>query len=74
MVVGEHLPAAGWAGLTLVSGCLAIVTAPRARSTDGRVLHGTAAIPRGPAERAALAAASRRNEGLPSAAQAQNWL
>jgi DME family drug/metabolite transporter len=27
-VVGEHLPAAGWAGLTLIAGCLVILTAP----------------------------------------------
>jgi drug/metabolite transporter, DME family len=29
MVVREHLPAAGWAGLTLIAGCLAVLTAPR---------------------------------------------
>ena len=27
-VVGEHLPAAGWAGLTLIGGCLLILTVP----------------------------------------------
>jgi DME family drug/metabolite transporter len=27
-IVGEHLPAAGWAGLTLIAGCLVILTAP----------------------------------------------
>jgi drug/metabolite transporter, DME family len=31
-VVGEHLPAAGWAGLILISGCLAVLTAPRTKS------------------------------------------
>jgi drug/metabolite transporter, DME family len=30
IIVGERLPAAGWAGLTLVAGCLVILTAPRA--------------------------------------------
>jgi drug/metabolite transporter, DME family len=29
-VVGEHLPAAGWAGLTLICGCLVVLTAPSA--------------------------------------------
>jgi drug/metabolite transporter, DME family len=29
MVVREHLPGAGWAGLILISGCLAVLTAPR---------------------------------------------
>ena len=28
-IVGEHLPAAGWAGLALVAGCLVVLTAPR---------------------------------------------
>jgi drug/metabolite transporter, DME family len=36
MVVREHLPAAGWAGLTLISGCLAVLTAPRAGSPRAR--------------------------------------
>jgi len=27
-IVGEHLPAAGWAGLALIAGCLVILTAP----------------------------------------------
>jgi DME family drug/metabolite transporter len=27
-IVGEHLPAAGWAGLMLIAGCLIILTAP----------------------------------------------
>jgi len=30
-IVGEHLPAAGWAGLTLIAGCLVILTAPPRR-------------------------------------------
>jgi drug/metabolite transporter, DME family len=30
IVVGERLPAVGWAGLTLIAGCLAVLTAPRA--------------------------------------------
>ncbi len=30
-VVGEHLPAAGWAGLALIAGCLAVLTAPGRR-------------------------------------------
>jgi drug/metabolite transporter, DME family len=30
-VVGERLPAAGWAGLTLIAGCLIILTAPKPR-------------------------------------------
>jgi drug/metabolite transporter, DME family len=28
MVVGEHLPAAGWAGLTLIAGCLITIATP----------------------------------------------
>jgi DME family drug/metabolite transporter len=28
-IVGEHLPAGGWAGLALIAGCLAVLTAPR---------------------------------------------
>ena len=27
-IVGEHLPAAGWAGLALIAGCLVVLTAP----------------------------------------------
>ena len=30
-IVGEHLPAAGWAGLALIAGCLVILTAPPRR-------------------------------------------
>jgi drug/metabolite transporter, DME family len=30
-VVGERLPAAGWAGLALIAGCLIILTAPKPR-------------------------------------------
>ena len=37
MVVGEHLPAAGWAGLALVAGCLVVLTAP-----PGEILTGPA--------------------------------
>jgi drug/metabolite transporter, DME family len=36
IVVGERLPAAGWAGLALVAGCLVILTAPRARFSPAR--------------------------------------
>jgi DME family drug/metabolite transporter len=32
LVVGERLPAAGWAGVALVVGCLAVLTAPPRRS------------------------------------------
>jgi drug/metabolite transporter, DME family len=35
-VVGEHLPAAGWAGLTFIAGCLAVLSAPRAISPRAR--------------------------------------
>jgi drug/metabolite transporter, DME family len=31
MVVGERLPAGGWAGLALIAGCLVIIAMPRAR-------------------------------------------
>jgi drug/metabolite transporter, DME family len=37
-VVGERLPAAGWAGLTLIAGCLAILTAPPAKVSPARPL------------------------------------
>jgi drug/metabolite transporter, DME family len=35
LVVGERLPAAGWAGVALVVGCLAVLTAPSRRSAIG---------------------------------------
>jgi drug/metabolite transporter, DME family len=38
-VVGEHLPAAGWTGLVLISGCLAVLTAPRTISARARALQ-----------------------------------
>jgi DME family drug/metabolite transporter len=34
--VGEHLPAAGWAGLALIGGCLIVLTAPGRRTGAGR--------------------------------------
>jgi drug/metabolite transporter, DME family len=34
-VVREHLPAAGWAGLALICGCLAVLTVPRGVSVTG---------------------------------------
>jgi len=34
-IVGEHLPAAGWAGLALIAGCLVILTAPRRPALSG---------------------------------------
>ena len=34
-IVGEHLPAAGWAGLALIAGCLAVLTAPRGLRRPG---------------------------------------
>jgi drug/metabolite transporter, DME family len=40
IVVGERLPAAGWAGLTLIAGCLVILTAPRAGPSPQRDVAG----------------------------------
>jgi drug/metabolite transporter, DME family len=37
-VVGERLPAVGWAGLTLIAGCLAILTAPATWAARARAL------------------------------------
>jgi drug/metabolite transporter, DME family len=34
-VVGERLPAAGWAGLVLIAGCLIVLTAPLPRDLPG---------------------------------------
>ncbi len=34
IVVGERLPAAGWAGLALVAGCLVVLTAPRGTTDE----------------------------------------
>jgi drug/metabolite transporter, DME family len=45
IVVGERLPAAGWAGLTLVAGCLVILTAPRASLSPARLPAGTKRLP-----------------------------
>lgn len=39
LVVGEHLPAAGWAGLALIGGCLVILSAPRAAFPPARFMH-----------------------------------
>jgi uncharacterized membrane protein len=41
MVVGERLPAAGWAGLTLIAGCLVLLTAPWARFSPAGVPRAT---------------------------------
>jgi drug/metabolite transporter, DME family len=40
-IVGERLPAAGWAGLALIAGCLLILTAPRARLAPARFTRTT---------------------------------
>ena len=50
MVVGEHLPTIGWVGLILISGCLAVLTAPQARSPIACGPHATPAAPRASAE------------------------
>ncbi|POX42463.1 EamA family transporter [Streptomyces sp. Ru73] len=36
LVVGERLPAVGWAGIALVVGCLAVLTAPTAQTARAR--------------------------------------
>lgn len=38
LVVGERLPALGWAGVALVVGCLAVLTAPPRRTAKSRVV------------------------------------
>ncbi|MFJ6016636.1 DMT family transporter [Streptomyces sp. NPDC092952] len=42
LVVGEELPALGWAGVGLVLACLAVLTAPTPRRTRSRVRDGAA--------------------------------
>jgi drug/metabolite transporter, DME family len=54
LVVGEHLPAAGWAGLALIGGCLVILSAPRAVFPAARFTHAT------PGRHNAVPHASRR--------------
>jgi DME family drug/metabolite transporter len=43
LVVGERLPAAGWAGLILIAGCLVVLTAPGAGFSPGRLPRATRA-------------------------------
>lgn len=43
IVVGERLPAAGWAGLALIAGCLVVLTVPRARFSPTWRLRATRA-------------------------------
>ena len=43
IVVGESLPAAGWAGLALIAGCLVVLTAPRARFAPARLSRASRA-------------------------------
>jgi drug/metabolite transporter, DME family len=43
LVVGERLPAAGWAGLILIAGCLVVLTAPGARFSPARLPRATRA-------------------------------
>ncbi|MFE1230898.1 DMT family transporter [Streptomyces sp. NPDC058745] len=38
LVVGEHLPLPGWAGVTLVVGCLAVLTTPSRSMTERRTV------------------------------------
>jgi drug/metabolite transporter, DME family len=45
LVVGERLPAAGWAGIALVVGCLATLTAPARRPAARRLTQPAAAQP-----------------------------
>jgi len=57
IVVGERLPAAGWAGLSLIAGCLVILTAPRARLSPAPL---PACTKRQPGDPLVLAPGSRR--------------
>jgi DME family drug/metabolite transporter len=43
LVVGERLPAAGWAGLILIAGCLVVITAPGAGFSPARLSRATRA-------------------------------
>lgn len=38
LVVGERSPVLGWAGIALVVGCLAVLTAPPRRTAESRVV------------------------------------
>ena len=59
-IVGEHLPAAGWAGLALIAACLVVLTAPRRMSSgrDRRARHL-----RGVSDRRLVVANSDRRRG-----------
>ncbi|MGW5431679.1 DMT family transporter [Streptomyces sp. NPDC004059] len=45
MVVGEHLPAAGWTGIALVVACLAVLTSPPAPAGRGRRQRSSELVP-----------------------------
>ena len=45
IVVGERLPAVGWAGLALIAGCLVVLTVPRARFSPTWWLRGATRAP-----------------------------
>lgn len=57
LVVGERLPAAGWAGLTLIAGCLITFTAARPRFSPAR-LRSAAQLHQQPASRPSQPASS----------------
>jgi drug/metabolite transporter, DME family len=68
MIVGERLPAAGWSGLTLIVGCLAVLTAPPAGPV-GPVLAADGSVPASRSQgrtmnAATLARAARRMAGV----------
>lgn len=54
-VVGEHLPAAGWTGITLVVACLAVLTVPGPRPPES-LLPESSLSQSSPAESSAQAA------------------
>jgi drug/metabolite transporter, DME family len=67
MVVDERLPAAGWAGLTLIAGCLVVLTAPRTRISPAWVPHATGRpIRRSPGHPLAPAPVSHRQPASPT--------
>jgi drug/metabolite transporter, DME family len=52
-VVGERLPASGWAGLGFIAGCLIVLTVPRAGDEPGHFLDRAAERPSNRATRMA---------------------
>jgi DME family drug/metabolite transporter len=69
LVVGERLPVAGWAGIALVVGCLAVLTAPARRPAARRPPQPTAVQPSAVQPTASRPATSQPTAVQPTAVQ-----